>query len=481
MNTVETERSIDLRILFFRILKKWRILLLFTVLGLVLGAAFRYIKGDTVTETVTEEIPAVIEPLTEEEFAEALSAYETQKAALETEAFDARTALDHYSEYVDGSVLFHLDPYKTPYASARLVVSATVEDPTATNAANILANGIRYIVFTLDGRLDARPLFEKLSSLTGVEERFLREVISITTQSGSGTLEVTVQYTDLQTAERILDLILDQAGRVSGGIEQEGIASYKVEAIKGQIGMIVSSSVNASISSMTKTLNNLKGTLEKAETALSELTYPSHERVVTKAKAVNKKVSAKVPATIGGILKYAALFGAGAFLLMLVLIALRLLLPYKILCAGDAETSYRLPVFTDFGSLTVKHRSGLDKWILRHLEGKTFALDTEGHAAVVRASSETALKGADTLFLTSTATDEGPEMIGEELRKAIPDLKIEVFKGVSSDPALLEAIPEGSPAIVVEKLERSTASAINAELKDLKHRGASVKGFIVYE
>ena len=75
MNTVETERSIDLRILFFRILKKWRILLLFAVLGLVLGAAFRYIKGDTVTETVTEEIPAVIEPLTEEEFAEALSAY----------------------------------------------------------------------------------------------------------------------------------------------------------------------------------------------------------------------------------------------------------------------------------------------------------------------------------------------------------------------------------------------------------------------
>ena len=72
-------------------------------------------------------------------------------------------------------------------------------------------------------------------------------------------------------------------------------------------------------------------------------------------------------------------------------------------------------------------------------------------------------------------------MIGEELRKAIPDLKIEVFKGVSSNPALLEAIPEGSPAIVVEKLERSTASAINTELKDLKHRGASVKGFIVYE
>ena len=481
MNTSETERSIDLRILFFRILKKWRVLLLFAAAGLLIGGAFKLIQGNKVTETVTEEIPAVVEPLTEEEFAAALSEYEEKKASLEASVDSARAAADHYASYLGGSVLYHLDPYNTPYANARLVVSATVSDPTAANASNILSNGIRYIVLTLDGRIDAHPLFEKITALTGKEERFLREVISITTQSSSGTLEVTVQYTDLETAEKILDLILDYAKQVSGGIQSEGIASYKVESIKGQIGMIVSTSVNSSISSMTKTMSSLSTALTKAEAALAELEYPASERIVTKAKTSTKKVSVRVNAPISEILKNALLFCAGGLALGLVLIAFRLLLPYKILCVGDTESTYRLPVYTDFGSLTAKHKSRFDKWILRHLEGKTFGLDEDGHASIVRASSEHSLKGADALFLTSTSEDEGPDRIGESLKKAMPNLKIEVLKGVSADPALLEAIPEGAASIVVEKLEKSAASAISAELKNLQSRGASVKGFIVYE
>ena len=481
MNTAETERTLDLRILFFRVLKKWRLLLIFVLIGLLAGSAFKIIQGGKGTETVEEVVPATIVELTDEEYALAIEEYEAKKAEYELAFQEAEEAYNAYQEFLDASVIYNIDPNNVPYAYARIVVTATASEPDSPNASTVVSNGIRYIVYTLEGRLQDGTLMDRIASLTGREARFLKEAVSITIATSSGTLSVSVNYIDLETARKILDLILDYTKSVSGGIEADGIASYRVEPIKGYSGITIDSSINTTKTSLNKNLTALKKTYDEAEANLLKLTYPEQIIIKKAEKTVTKNVTVRKPAALKDILKYAAIAGAGAFVLALLFCFFRLIFPYKILSASDAGQDGRYPVFTDYGALTVKHRSKFDKWILRHLEGKTFDLDTDGHASIVRMSAEAALKDADALYLSSTLDDEGTDKVAESLKKAMPKLRVEVLKGISADPGRLEALPEGAAVMVVEKLEKSLHSGITAELGYLENRGADLKGFIVYE
>ncbi|MBR3436912.1 MAG: hypothetical protein IKG97_04070 [Lachnospiraceae bacterium] len=447
MNNTETERIIDLRILFFRVLKRWRLMLLLLVLGMILGAAFSYLQGRKASGNAKE----------------AIQKYETQKAANEQAVKEAQEALDSYQRYLDGTLIARLDPQNVPTAEARIVVSAVASDETSPNAATIVTNGIRYIAFSIDSSLKADETYAKISALTGTEDRFLREMITLSSNYTAGMIDLTVCYPDLETAQAIRELLTERAGSVSQGLNPEGIASYKVESFNGYTGRTVNNSFNTTKTNFPKNLAALTTNLNNAKTALDGLSYPN------------------VGVKLSGLLKFAVLFGAIFLIAGIVIVALRLLFPHKILSSGDAEQSLGVPVLADYGSLTVKHKGGLDKWILRHLEGKTFGLDTDGHAKVVRVLTENALQNTDKLILLSAAEDEGVEKVTESLVKALPDLKVEAMKSVLNDPARISELKEGSSVMLVEKLEKAQRSAIASELELVKNRRADVKGLILYE
>lgn len=480
MNTADTERTVELRVLFFRILKRWRFLLLFLLLGLIAGAVFKYVRGGTKTETVTESVPALKVPMTEEEYARAVSDYERNKAQYEDAVQIAQADYDTYMAYWDGSILAKIDPYNAPSANARLVVSAAVSDETAPNAPDVLSNGMRYIIYTLDSRLKDPEVYEKISQLTGQEVRYLQEVIKYSASSGD-SLIITVYYTDTETAEKILDLILREAETASKDIRPEGIASYTVEAFMGFIGVTVSPDLRSSYNSLSQSRVTMRTTLDKAKAQLSALVYPEAYKTVKAESAVSKDVTVRRRARIREIAQYSILFGAVFFLIGAVLAALRVLFPYKILSSSDMEQCTGLPVFADYGSLTPKHKTRFDKWILKKLEGKTSGLDTDGHSGVVRVASEKMLQGSGELTLLSTSEEEAVETIAESLRKALPDVKIGVLKGVLNDPEKFGGIADDASVFLLEKLEKSTRSGIVSEMNYLKNRGADVKGCIVFE
>lgn len=457
MNTMETERMIDLKNLFFRVLKRWRLLLVLLVLGLLLGAAFKFVQG---------RIGAKSSPEAEKAYEDQVKEYEIQKANCEWAVKDARDSLEAYQDYLDHSVLSKLDPYNIPTTEARLIISASAVDESSPNAPSVLTNGIRYILYNLDSALKSTDCFAKLSGLTGTEERFLRELITFTPATASNTLDITVYYSDLETAQKILDALLDYADDASKDLKLEGIASYKVAAIKSYSGMSVSSTVNTAKTNLSKNLTTLKTNLTTAETALKALVSP--------------KASGR-GASLRDMMKFALLFGAAFFLLGIVLVALKVLFPYKVLSSEDAEHSFRLPVFTTYGSISAKHNTRFDKWIRRHLEGKTSGLDTDAHSAILKVASEAALQDTDVLFLVGTEDDGAMDKILESLKKTLSGKEVKLTKGVLSDPSLLGTIPGGSSALLLEKLEKSTYAGIVSELNYLKGRDVSVKGLVLFE
>ncbi len=483
MNTTETERSIDLRILFFRVLKRWRLLIIFLILGLIAGAVFKYIRGGKTTETVIRTVPEVREPLTEEEYLAAVEAYEIQKADYEAAVQTAEAALYAYQPYADGSIIARIDPYNVSYAYARVVVSAAPLEPDSPNASTVLSNGIRYILYTLSSRLENGGLFDTLSQMTDTESRFLREVISFSVSSSAGSLEISVNHYDPETARKLLDRILEYLDRNKEGVTADGIdpESIRIETFRGYSGPVVSSAMNTAKNTITKTLNTLTDNLAAAKKALDGLLPPEKDKVVKKASTETVEVSHARRAGKREILKYSILFGAAFLVAGLLLIALKLLFPYKLLSKEDAELSTRLPVYANYGSIAAKHKTRFDKWILKHLEGKTFGLDTDGHSGIVKVASEAALQGTETLYLVSTAEDASIDQIADSLQKTLSGVQIETLAGLLSDPGLLGEMEKGAAAFVVEKLEKVPHSGIVQEMDYLRNRGASVKGMIVYE
>ena len=458
MNTMETERTVNLRNLFFRVLKRWRLLLVLLVLGLLLGAAFKYVQG---------RLGAKSSPEAEKEYEAQVKEYEVQKANCEWAVKDARESLEAYQNYLDQSVLARLDPYNAPTAEARLIVSATAVDETSPNAPSILSNGIRYILYHLDGSLRSSDCFSKLSALSGTEERFLRELVTFVPASTSNTLDITVYYSDQDTAQKIMDALQDYINEASKGLKPEGIASYRVDTVTSFSGTTVSNTIGTAKTNISKNLATLKSNLSSAETALAALSYP--------------KAAGRSGASLSDMLKYALLFGAVFFLLGVVLVALKVLFPYKLLSAEDAEQGFRLPVFATYGSICAKHHTRFDKWIRRHLEGKTSGLGTDAHSEIVRVASEAALQNADVLFLVGTEDDSAMDEIRESLEKAFSGKEVKLTKGVLSDPGLLGTVPGGSSVLLLEKLEKSTYAGIVSELNYLKGRDVAVKGLVLFE
>ena len=354
-----------------------------------------------------------------------------------------------------------------PTAEARLIVSASAVDETSTNASSILSNGIRYILYHLDGSLRSSDCFSKLSALSGTEERFLRELVTFIPASSSNTLDITVYYSDQDTAQRIMGALLDYSDEASKGLKPEGIASYKVDTVTSYSGTTVSNTISNAKTSISKNLATLKSNLSAAETALAALSYP--------------KAAGRSGASLSDMLKYALLFGAVFFLLGVVLVALKILFPYKLLSAEDAEQGFRLPVFATYGSIRAKHHTRFDKWIRRHLEGKTSGLGTDAHSEIVRVASEAALQNADVLFLIGTEDDSAMDEIRESLEKVFSGKEVKLTKGVLSDPGLLGTVPGGSSVLLLEKLEKSTYAGIVSELNYLKGRDVAIKGLVLFE
>lgn len=183
MNNAEYE--IDLMDLLYRVLKRWRSILICALIAALGAGLFQFAQGMRVYND-PERLAAA-----EGEYTEALSEYEADKEELATEVERLRKKLESQKEYNGRSILMRIDP-ENEWVGAFVIYIK----PQYSNDPNLAYQNIdltNRLLIAYSGYLRSGEFYNDLLRRTDMtdEARFLSELFSVEMDVGASTVTVT--------------------------------------------------------------------------------------------------------------------------------------------------------------------------------------------------------------------------------------------------------------------------------------------------
>ena len=296
----EYEEEIDLKDLLFFELYKWRSIILAAV---IMGILFGGYK--VVSETVLKQNSEIV--VETEEYEKKKVDYERAVSIYEREIENLQKMIVEQKVYLDNSILMDISPYEKPEASADIFVKLddlevlpSLEminlDPTD-SIVKAYASGIEHYI-------DWKELVNEL----GVDEVYLKELVSTNIDYNSNTFHVKVCYSDLKTADRVLDVILQQIEQRQGEISSS-LGRHTVTVMKRTSGITNDIALADIQSNINDRASNYQKKLADKEKVLEGLEPPEESVGISKKQIVKSTVKYGVLGVVAGIFVMVAFWG----------------------------------------------------------------------------------------------------------------------------------------------------------------------------
>ena len=228
------EQEIDLVSLFFAVAHRYKQMAAAAVICAVLFGGFGVVKGmlnqRAIDEAIAngEEVPRTsAEQQYEEdmvEYREAqtkhdtdVTSYKQQLNQNEADQVRAQFDIDNAQEYIDKSVRQKLDPYNVYTSETRFYITTDYkimpgmdyQNPDYTSA----------VLSAYNSLLTSHESIITIADQFSMEERYMRELISVSVDNATRLLTITTYGEDADEASRIMDLMLKRMEAVRENIE----------------------------------------------------------------------------------------------------------------------------------------------------------------------------------------------------------------------------------------------------------------------
>lgn len=349
----EYEEEIDLKDLLFYELYKWRPIILIALILSVLFGGYKVAR-----ETVFKQNEDIV--MDTAEFEKEKVNYERMVAIYEREIANLEKLVINQKDYLEYSVLMNISAYEKPEASADIFVKLDdsewlqgVEmvnlDPTDSivkaYASNIAQN------------IEWNELVDKL----GVDEIYLKELVSTSIDYASNTIRVGVCYSDLETADRILDEILQQTEQAQRDI-YASLGKHTILVMNRASGVTNDTTLADRQKNINDRASNYQKNLIDKENALKGLEEPSEPGDISRKQIAKSAI------------KYTALGGIVGAFIMIAVFGMQYILNSSLRTADELKSRFGLKLL---GVFSPGERTGVvDRWLER-LEGLGEREDTE--------------------------------------------------------------------------------------------------------
>lgn len=442
------EREISLKRMVFFCMHQWRkIVALALALALVMGGVRAVQRWQAMSD------PDVLAK-NDMEYEMALQQYQDEKASLEAQVESLQKTIGNQQEYMDKSVLMAIDPYN--FYRGTLSVCVNAKDPNQTNT----------ILLAYQAALRAGDLIGQVAGEMGMEEKYLRELVTVSVDTSAETLNnlltVSVANASQEGAQQLLDLIAAGIETVNSQISGS-VGKHDVNVVVCS----VTACVDMNVSQLQKTeLENQSAQLKLLETVqkqLDSLEEPG-ENILTMKSVIKSG------------LKYAVAGGVVGVFLVLVWACVNFVLGSKLYSGEELKARYRVTLLADIVSRGKKLRK-LDA-LLNRWEGRGVGCEAEYElaAANIRNYAGSARK----ILVTSTA---GPEAAGAlvEALDGKTGLELVSCGSLLRDPAALVNLAGCDAVLMVEKCRVSHYSAIGDALERISDAGKPLLGVVIEE
>ena len=471
------KREIALRDLLYRVLRKWRGILLFALLAAVLAALWKGRPAKASGEASAKELEA---------YQTALDAYETDYLSYQTMIERTKALLTQKRAYLASSILMQLDPAHVGKASASVIVSVD-EDARDLVTAGQLVDA--YAAFCTEGAdweetaksLETDPVYirELVSTNPSVSTTAayasVGDAASYSGQAERDTLTVSVVHPDKETALALLDELLSQLEaeneRLSGVV-----GGHSITAAERSSGYYADTAIGSRSENLLQELYMLSTNEERLEAQLAKLKKPSAPRAAS-------GFSAKT------LIRWAVIGFIGGLCLAVLALMVFLSIKGTVLSAAEMGSVFgirRLALIPD-----EKLKSGpLDRLIAKlDLEQKNSGDKASRYLFAARALLTRNPCPAG-IVLTGSVKPEKLAKCAEDLKKAIVDSidaaadthhipEILVAAPLRDNPQNLTALHGADGVILVEEIERSPYSSIAEDYLLIRSSGTELLGSIL--
>lgn len=462
------EQEIDLKWLFYRVLRGWRSIVVWAVLiGVVAGLGSLGIYG---LKSLDPEYMEKQQLNFEREHASWIATGENFEAQLENIA-DAKMEQEEYNEK---SVLMQIDPLRDFHASFELYVYYDYQIMPDMAYQNVdMSDRIlkTYATYMTNGELQ-QYVIDNLSY--EIERRYLNEILGVSVDYSNNMLTVSVQQESAEKCQEILNLV-----KTALFAKQEEISAAVAEHSLTSTNAAAYETVNLSLQETQKAnrqaVTNLDITMQETNEAYLEWQREENEPTAEYTLVENIKNAVKM-LIIGGIV--------GA-VVVAVIQAFGALLSGRLLNPEDMKNRYGLRVIGELPCARIrKPFAFVSRWFAAFGGITATPEDYERLAKMVGTSIKSDLASREEAAGWKTIAFTGMADV-EELKKAVAAMKLGseysvlCASNILTDAESIEAVAAADCVVLVEQQEKSVFADITKELESLKAWNKTVLGAVI--
>ena len=460
------EQEIDLIDLCRQILKKWKLIIAFVLIGLVIGSAVGYVKSAKVVEVETGETVVDEASITSdiESLKEKLSAREITEVEMAVNSYNYYKKLYANKEkYINSSIRMQLDADKVP----TLVASYLISDYYKVSYPEIEeVNNINNIVAVYYKALNDEKVIAKVAKAlgNGVAENYVKELYGVGLEANS-ILNITVTARNEEECKKVLGVLMKELETQI--TTATSLYNHNIEYLNTYFSVNVNTSILSEQQTQVDALKNLQNVMLTVGNSLTADQKALYTKLIDDDTAEETEVTEVVETEKTVVrsfdIKYAVLgLLAGAFIVVL-WICLKYILSQTIKTKEDISELFKVSVLGimkdgedgELGMITAGVGLGAQKADLK----KLYAISTIGDNTV------------------SAITNQ----VVDAVKQNYSELSVECGNSVLIDPASLAKLAESDGVIMVEKLRTSKYEDIAKELELAKNYGVKVLGCVVVE
>ncbi len=478
------EREIDLVDLFVEIVKHWRGVLVWMIVGALALGAFGYVKS--VLDIKALRLEAEEEYPGEEITEHMLLDMKVTKPLKEFEATAVRITIEDEKElasrklYGDISVVLDMDPYNIP--RVELVYELSLNNPEE----NHMLVNMYQDVMTSSG------LFQWIEEKTGIPAIAARELIGISARSnkdyldeynklivGKDSMKIHVIHVDEETCKKLADAVKSYLDKIYEEMINY-MGDHEIILISETIGHVMDMGILDKQVGYTDSLLGMESAIEKAKDAFTDdqmfyYNYLTGEEEVE----VNLEPDLSLKMMILGAIVFAFLYAA--------IWMVAYVMSGKVRACDSLQSMYQIASFgvvaaeakkgkkLNFIDATIEKIHNRGKKALSFEESLELASTNVKLAATKQELKEVCLLGCD----LEAGADKVCGKIKDTLDKE--QIKVSVMNNVLSDAEAMEQLQNVKAAVLVEKAGSSSYRDIEEEIKLLKRQDITILGGIIVE
>lgn len=449
------ETEIDLIALCLYVLRRWRSMLIVFLAAAVIGV------GVSVVKNLASLKDSIASQKMQTDYRIESILYETSVNSYENVLNTLTERLDYLKTYGEKSVLGKIDPSNVWSGTADVFLSV---DSGSQNSPSLIYDPTDSLVRAYANNLSSCDYLQDFAEHLQTTPDYIREMVRISADYNSNSVNVTVLAPDQNTAQTMLDRILTQVDDLYSDMSST-FGAHTVTPINEAV--FLSHDKNALIPDFDSERQTLMKELTEINTALGKLQEP--ELPITMDRMVFFKSGFK-SGLIGGL--------AGLFLLCCVY-AFIFIMDNHVRSAADIKSRYGIRIL---GTVTppsgaVGRMSRLDAWLDR-LEGRCQTEPQSVYAHIAAAVHNCAV-GKHSLLLTGTSDAAQLKQSCQALTALLPEMGLTFGGSMSKDADVLRSLTDFDGVILVESIGISRYTDIEEELEYISDAKTPLLGIIL--